>query len=143
MDKFAYYSQAHQALTYKFQTEHYRRYRGKLNSDGTGNTMCALYWQLNDVWAAPTWSSIDFNLQWKMAHYEAKRFFAPLIIALFSTETDNLKLTVVNDGRANAPEGILTLFQYGWGSKFDPTYKEKKTIQIPESGSLDVLITKK
>ncbi|VDM18274.1 unnamed protein product [Hydatigera taeniaeformis] len=32
-----------------------------------------LYWQLNDVWAAPTWSTIDASGQWKIAHYLAIR----------------------------------------------------------------------
>lgn len=32
-----------------------------------------LYWQLNDVWAAPTWSTIDVAGQWKIAHYLAIR----------------------------------------------------------------------
>ena len=53
-----------------------------LTSDGRGGTMCALYWQVNDVWAAPTWASIDFNLNWKALHYYAKRFFAPVIVSL-------------------------------------------------------------
>lgn len=58
------------------------RWRGIINKDGEGNTMCALYWQLNDVWAAPTWSTIDFDLSWKPAHYFARRFFDKTIISM-------------------------------------------------------------
>jgi beta-galactosidase/beta-glucuronidase len=47
--------------------------------------MCALYWQLNDVWAAPTWSSVDFDLRWKMAHHFVRRAFAPLLISMVKT----------------------------------------------------------
>lgn len=32
-----------------------------------------LYWQLNDVWAAPTWSTVDVTGHWKIAHYLAIR----------------------------------------------------------------------
>lgn len=42
----------------KKQTEWYRKHRTTLLKDGRGLTMGALYWQLNDVWQAPTWSSI-------------------------------------------------------------------------------------
>ena len=40
------------------QTEHYRRHQSRLLEDGRGLTMGALYWQLNDIWQAPTWASI-------------------------------------------------------------------------------------
>jgi beta-mannosidase len=49
---------------------------------GQGRTMCALYWQLNDVWAAPTWSSVDFDLRWKMAHHFVRRSFSPIIVSM-------------------------------------------------------------
>jgi len=48
--------------------------------------MCAMYWQLNDVWSAPTWSTIDFNLRWKIGHYFVKRSFAPLILSMVGFE---------------------------------------------------------
>nr|CAI5847149.1 unnamed protein product [Callosobruchus analis] len=53
-----YFSQIIQALATKVQTEYYRLHRNVIHPDGRGNTMGALYWQLNDVWVAPTWSGI-------------------------------------------------------------------------------------
>ena len=50
--------------------------------EGKGGTMCALYWQLNDVWAAPTWASIDYDLNWKVLQYFARRFFAATIVSM-------------------------------------------------------------
>lgn len=82
MNEFSYLSQIHQAIAVRTQSEHYRRYRSRLTSTGLGNTMCALYWQLNDVWAAPTWSSIDFDQRWKAAHYHVKKMFQPVLISM-------------------------------------------------------------
>lgn len=55
---YIYLSQVNQAVSVKIQTESYRQARSELNSLGEGMTMGALYWQLNDVWQAPSWSSI-------------------------------------------------------------------------------------
>lgn len=55
-EAFIYFSQISQAMATKIETETYRIGRGK-----EAHTMGALYWQLNDVWVAPSWSSIDFN----------------------------------------------------------------------------------
>lgn len=45
-------------MSIKVETEHYRRQRNVLKDSGEGRTMGALYWQLNDIWQAPSWSSI-------------------------------------------------------------------------------------
>lgn len=39
-----------------------------------------LYWQLNDCWPVSSWSSIEYSGRWKLLHYCARRFFAPLRI---------------------------------------------------------------
>lgn len=36
--------------------------------------------QLNDVWQAPTWSSIEHGGRWKLLHYKAKSFYAPCLV---------------------------------------------------------------
>uniref|UniRef100_A0A672HV28 Beta-mannosidase n=1 Tax=Salarias fasciatus TaxID=181472 RepID=A0A672HV28_SALFA len=52
-----YITQVMQAQCVKTQTEFYRRSRSEA-IEGKGYTMGALYWQLNDIWQAPSWSSI-------------------------------------------------------------------------------------
>ncbi|CAI4230324.1 unnamed protein product [Auanema sp. JU1783] len=130
LDRFSYFSQAHQAIMYKTQTEHYRRYRGRTTTDGIGNTMCALYWQLNDVWAAPTWSSIDFDLNWKIVHYEAKRFFYPIAVSLFASSEYDLGLAVINDTPDLLEKYTVHLKQFAWNNGFTPVYKTKYTVNM-------------
>lgn len=55
---YVYLSQINQAVSVRIETEGYRQARSEMNSAGEGMTMGALYWQLNDVWQAPSWSSI-------------------------------------------------------------------------------------
>ncbi|XP_071100815.1 beta-mannosidase-like [Haliotis cracherodii] len=78
-----YLTQINQAVSVQAETEHYRRWQNNLTSDGRGQTMGALYWQLNDIWQAPTWASIDYTGKWKMLHYYARKFFAPVLISPF------------------------------------------------------------
>ncbi|VDM75772.1 unnamed protein product, partial [Strongylus vulgaris] len=114
VDRFAYYSQAHQAITYKTQTEHYRRFRNLLTASGLGNTMCALYWQLNDVWAAPTWSSIDMELKWKM----------------YAVGFNDIGVTVVNDSPGYINEAKLVVDMLAWNSEFEPIYTDEEVVKV-------------
>ena len=50
--------------------------------------MGTLYWQLNDCWPGASWSSIDYNGNWKALHYAARIFFNPVLVSI--TEKDNL-----------------------------------------------------
>ena len=43
--------------------------------------MGAMYWQFNDIWQAPTWSSLEYGGKWKMSHYYSKRSFSPILIS--------------------------------------------------------------
>jgi len=58
--------------------------------------MGTLYWQLNDCWPGVSWSSIDYNGNWKALHYAARLFFNPVLVSI--TEKDNLiNIYIIND----------------------------------------------
>ncbi|XP_055904783.1 beta-mannosidase [Eupeodes corollae] len=93
MEGAIYLSQIAQAMSVKVETELYRSLRST-----EYRTMGALYWQLNDVWVAPSWSSIDFYGNWKILHYWARDFLAPIsVIALFDWRAKAINLTLVRD----------------------------------------------
>ena len=52
-----YASQVLQGMAIKYGVDHWRRNRGRC--------MGTLYWQINDDWPAPSWSSIDYFGRWK------------------------------------------------------------------------------
>jgi beta-mannosidase len=42
--------------------------------------MGTLYWQVNDCWTAPSWSSIDYFGNWKPLHFQAQRDYAEVTV---------------------------------------------------------------
>uniref|UniRef100_A0A8B9TT03 Beta-mannosidase n=1 Tax=Anas platyrhynchos TaxID=8839 RepID=A0A8B9TT03_ANAPL len=73
-----YLTQVMQAQCTKTETEFYRSSQSEI-INGEGHTMGALYWQLNDIWQAPSWASLEYGGKWKLLHYFAQHFFAPLL----------------------------------------------------------------
>ena len=73
-----YTSQLLQADAMRHAIEHWRANRGRC--------MGALYWQVNECWPVASWASIDSFGRWKALHYEAKRFFAPILLAAFEQD---------------------------------------------------------
>ncbi|KAL1501909.1 hypothetical protein ABEB36_007142 [Hypothenemus hampei] len=134
--EFVYLSQVYAAQAIKIETEHYRRYRSYLTDDGRGYTMGALFWQLNDVWVAPTWSSIDYTGRWKMLHYFAKHFFHNIIITGHISITRELDVYVVND-QLSPVENVNVLFRvYRYDSiDFQPVYEDRLQANLTASAS--------
>ncbi|MBI5928803.1 MAG: glycoside hydrolase family 2 protein [Chloroflexi bacterium] len=66
-------SQILQGMAMKYAIEHWRR--------NMPRSMGALYWQLNDIWPGPSWSSMDSTGRWKTLHYMARKFYAPLLVS--------------------------------------------------------------
>ncbi len=91
-DSLLYASQLIQAEGLRYGVEHWRRNRGRC--------MGAIYWQLNDCWPVASWASIDYFGRWKAAHYEARRFFAP-IMASAEEEGTKVSLHVTNETLEN------------------------------------------
>jgi beta-mannosidase len=58
--------------------------------------MGSLYWQLNDVWPAASWSGIDYFGRWKALHYAVRHAFHPVAV-LPVIQDDSLKIYGVSD----------------------------------------------
>lgn len=69
-----YASQVLQGMAIKYGVDHWRRNRGRC--------MGTLYWQINDDWPAPSWSSIDYFGRWKALQYMAQKFYAPHAVSM-------------------------------------------------------------
>jgi beta-mannosidase len=85
-----------QANCVKIGVEHWRR--------SMPRGMGTLYWQLNDCWPCPSWSSIDFAGRWKALHYFSARFFAPVLISgLEDAGKETVEVHLTNDHRHAVP----------------------------------------
>lgn len=69
-------TQIFQADFYRSQITYYRRGSGMPERQ-----LGSLYWQLEDIWQAPTWAGIEYDGRWKFLHYIAKDIYQPIIIA--------------------------------------------------------------
>ena len=69
-------------------TEHWRRNRHRCHG--------SLFWQYNDCWPAPSWSSVDYLGKWKPLQYHARHFFAPLTVSICETGR-NFQIFAIND----------------------------------------------
>jgi beta-mannosidase len=83
-------SQILQGMAIKYAVEHWRR--------AMPRGMGTLYWQLNDTWPGPSWSSIDYHGRWKALQYMARRFNAPLLVSgVENLEDETVALHVTSD----------------------------------------------
>ncbi|MCR5485179.1 MAG: hypothetical protein K6F09_06260 [Clostridiales bacterium] len=73
-----------QAECIKNAAEHFRLEKGRCNG--------SLFWQYNDVWNAPSWSSVDYEGIPKALQYKSKDFYSPVAL-VYSGST----LYVLND----------------------------------------------
>jgi beta-mannosidase len=55
--------------------------------------MGTLYWQLNDTWPVASWSSLEYSGKWKLLHYAAKRFFAPVAVCVIPMTVEGVPVS--------------------------------------------------
>ncbi|WP_417310968.1 beta-mannosidase [Devosia sp.] len=92
-EQMVFLSQVQQGLAIKTAIEYWRSTRPRC--------MGTLYWQINDTYPVASWSSLDYGGQWKLLHYMAKRFFAPINVVVVP-EDDSLLFRAINDTAAAA-----------------------------------------
>ncbi|MEP3598698.1 MAG: glycoside hydrolase family 2 protein [Stappiaceae bacterium] len=89
-EEMVFLSQVQQAVAIKTAVEFWRSCKPR--------TMGTLYWQLNDCWPVASWSSLEYGGAWKLLHYKAKLFYAPLLVsAQPDSENGDVVLWGVND----------------------------------------------
>ncbi|XP_040055858.2 beta-mannosidase [Gasterosteus aculeatus] len=130
-----YITQVTQAQCVKAQTEFYRRSRSEIIG-GKGRTMGALYWQLNDVWPAPSWSSIEFGGKWKMLHYFARDFFAAVLPVGFE-DGDALLVYAVSD-LSHDLELWAVVSVYSWSSPEPVCTLKSDPVPVPGGSAATV-----
>jgi beta-mannosidase len=77
--------------------------------------MGTLYWQLNDVWPAFSWSSIDYKGTPKLLHEALKTVFAPQLISC-ATKGDELQIWWISDSRIDTDKMELDFSIYDGAS---------------------------
>lgn len=86
-------TQLFQADMYKSEIQFYRRGSGMPERQ-----LGSLYWQLEDIWQAPTWAGIEYDGRWKVLHYVARDIFQPVIVSPFwNSTTGHLSIYVTSD----------------------------------------------
>ena len=85
-----YVTQLMQAYAVPYAIEHMRRNRPY--------SMGTLYWQLNDVWPAISWSSVDYYGRYKALHYLVRHAYAPFTASILDEGT-SMAVYVENETR--------------------------------------------
>lgn len=86
-------TQRFQADMYKSEIQFYRR-----GSGHPERQLGSLYWQLEDIWQAPTWAGIEYDGRWKVLHYVAKNIYEHVIVAPYwNPTTGQFNVTVTSD----------------------------------------------
>ncbi|PLB55349.1 putative beta-mannosidase [Aspergillus steynii IBT 23096] len=86
-------TQLFQADMDKSQIQFYRRGSGMPERQ-----LGTLYWQLEDIWQAPTWAGIEYDGRWKVLHYVARDIYKPIIVSPFwNTTSGALDIYVISD----------------------------------------------
>ncbi|XP_049525027.1 beta-mannosidase-like [Dermacentor silvarum] len=125
-DMVSYLTQVVQAEAVRTGCERFRRLRGHLY-DGLGHNMGVLFWQLNDIWPAPSWASIEYGGRWKMLHYFARKFFSPIIVSPYLERDEEFRVFIVNDLLTPVEGAMLDVTLYSslsftplWGFQLQP-----------------------
>ena len=101
-----YLSQLQQGLIYRHAAFHWRK---KMNPE---QTMGFLYWQHQDVgnWSGPSWSGLNSDASWKLLHYFARDFFAPLATFMeYKNNTINIYASNHHHGSIEATIRVDTI----------------------------------
>jgi beta-mannosidase len=88
-ETFVYYSQLTQATAVSMAVTGHRL--------DAPRCMGTLYWQLNDCWPAPSWSSVDYFGNWKALQYKMKDDYEGIAVLRKTSEDGQSEYFLVSD----------------------------------------------
>jgi beta-mannosidase len=99
--------------------------------------MGTLYWQLNDCWPAPTWSSIDYYGNWKALHYAVRDDYRQVAILKKTDSKGNVQLFLKSDDpKSNESAVQVVLEVYNLDGVMLSSSTQKLSIDYMEQISL-------
>ena len=122
-----------QAECVKNAAEHFRRHRERCYG--------CIFWQLNDVWNAPSWSSVDFEKVPKPLMYKASAFFDPLGISYFENKLyafndtiferkEKLHLTVLNGDKKREYDAEICVSPLSSKAVYDIKLRDGEILEV-------------
>lgn len=130
-------TQIFQADFYSSQIQFYRRGSGLPERQ-----LGSLYWQLEDIWQAPTWAGIEYSGRWKVLHYVAKDIYQNVIVSPFYNRmTGDLQVWATSDLWSPISASV-NISWYDWsGNKLNVSTPSTASIAIGAINSTQVLQT--
>ncbi|KAG6100455.1 hypothetical protein E4U30_004614 [Claviceps sp. LM220 group G6] len=105
-------TQIFQADYYRSQIQFYR-----VGSGRPERQLGSLYWQLEDIWQAPTWAGIEYSGRWKVLHHVVQDIYQHVIVALLYNKTSGmLDIYAVSD-LWESTRGNLSLIWMDWAGE--------------------------
>ncbi|KND02096.1 uncharacterized protein SPPG_02596 [Spizellomyces punctatus DAOM BR117] len=102
-------TQLFQAQFMQWQIQYYR-----LGAGRPENNLGSIVWQFNDIWQAPSWSGIEYNLRWKVVQYHIARVYQPVIISpIYNITSKSLSIYVTSDRHCSVT-GTAKRTWYTW-----------------------------
>mmetsp|Transcript_29005 Transcript_29005/g.63450 ORF Transcript_29005/g.63450 Transcript_29005/m.63450 type:complete len:1018 (-) Transcript_29005:480-3533(-) len=133
-DAYLFLSQVQQARCYETSISLWRR----LKSTPSVRTMGVLYWQLNDIWPGPSWSSMEYDGRWRVTHYSVQRMYAPLLLSSYKGPKGFVRTHITSD-QMEAVQGSLAIYLHAWGAADDrPIRAWHQTVTVPALTSVEV-----
>lgn len=102
-------TQIFQADFYKSQIEFYRRGSGMRERQ-----LGCLYWQLEDIWQAPTWAGIEYDGRWKVLHSTARDTYSNVIVAPYYNVSSGALDVYATSDLWSSVSGTAHLAWYDW-----------------------------
>lgn len=102
-------TQVFQADYYRSQIQFYRAGSGRPERQ-----LGSLYWQLEDIWQAPTWAGIEYDGRWKVLHYVARDIYQSVVVApVWNVSSGLLSVYAVSDLWTEV-EGRISMAWLDW-----------------------------